>query len=1055
MKLHKTIRSCRSLWITGILLLASSLAHATDYQWTGNGEGTNPRSWHQADNWMPEGVPGPDDSATIGPTYNVDTGDGYSIDPEGATVYKLILTGDARHYPVLTGGGISVAFSSNSGPGIVQCEAGHLSCILSLDASTTTTLTAQQLALDGGIINNAGTVAWAAGVIQGAGDAKINNSGTFTAGPLTSFGYSGGLNTATFNNTGTFLKIGGDTTTLGDFWALNNSGVVNLQSGNLQLQNVSNQNNVLNNGGRFTGPGRTKIITGLEINGTTTIDAGSVVEMATGAALDLTTSGTFTGPGTFEWSGGEIGGHFNTNALNIAAGTNFLISGADLKTMDGGANINNLGSTVWTGTGMVEDTGSVFNNQGTFTAKNDSTFTYNSTGDFVNTGTFIKSNSSGVTTFDHVNLTNSGVVNVQTGTILLGTGEHLLKNGTRFTGAGRTRASGAVNSNDAGVTIQGTVTIGAGSTLELAKKSRLTGPGTFNGPGTLNWSGGAMEGDFKNHAINIAAGTNFLISGPDQKVLETDVVLNNSGVGVWMGTGDIQNSATFNNLGTLVAQSDALLDYNSSGSFFNKGTFTKQGTSGATRIENTFTNTGTVNINSGTVLFDHAQYDPYIQNGSAASTNLNGGNLSAVEASSQGSPIQEIDFNGGKLTGTGTIRGHVVNKGILSVGRQNGTTSTPGILNITGDYTQGSTATLNMDIGGNAAGTQYDQLKITGAAMLAGTLNVNTINHFVPPSQGVFTLLNYHSHTGSFAHVNGLTLAGQGFYRSAYKPTSFTLTFQGLPTITNIAPLTARAGETVTITGTDFLGATAVAFAGRGPAVPAKFTVVSNTMIHATVPTDGVTLGAVTVTTPAGTASSSAAHKSFAPIPVITGFTPTSGPVGTNVRVTGTNLADVIAVVFNGHNYSFSGPIDPTTHLVVVNLTIPAGAATGPIHVLTHAGVIASSTNFTVTPSGHSVASTAKFSTANAQANTATLRLRFLGALDGEVASDPAHYTVQVNGAVVPVESAGYDASTRSVTLALPVGTLHSNDQVTVAWTDLTDATGATLNGSTGVLVAK
>lgn len=97
-------------------------------------------------------------------------------------------------------------------------------------------------------------------------------------------------------------------------------------------------------------------------------------------------------------------------------------------------------------------------------------------------------------------------------------------------------------------------------------------------------------------------------------------------------------------------------------------------------------------------------------------------------------------------------------------------------------------------------------------------------------------------------------------------------------------------------------------------------------------------------------------------------------------------------------------------------------------------------------------ASTVKLSTATAQASSSSITLRFGGALEGESAADAAHYTVKVNGQVVPVESAAYNASTRSVILGLVEGALQPGDAVTVQWSDVLDAQGNLASGQVGPL---
>lgn len=108
----------------------------------------------------------------------------------------------------------------------------------------------------------------------------------------------------------------------------------------------------------------------------------------------------------------------------------------------------------------------------------------------------------------------------------------------------------------------------------------------------------------------------------------------------------------------------------------------------------------------------------------------------------------------------------------------------------------------------------------------------------------------------------------------------------------------------------------------------------------------------------------------------------------------------------------------------------------------------------TAPPLRQPVSATA-LSTAMATAATNTVQLKFGGALDAESASDAAHFAVTVNGRAATVESAAYNGSTHTVTLALQEGALHSGDAVMVSWSGLLDATASVLPDGRVALAAK
>jgi hypothetical protein len=116
------------------------------------------------------------------------------------------------------------------------------------------------------------------------------------------------------------------------------------------------------------------------------------------------------------------------------------------------------------------------------------------------------------------------------------------------------------------------------------------------------------------------------------------------------------------------------------------------------------------------------------------------------------------------LSGTGTVTANVRNAGLLGMG------AATGILAIADDYTQLAAGQLAIRLGGTSAGTQYDQLAVSGAAKLDGTLAVSLVNGFTPASGAAFALLTYGSETGA------MTISGGQSYTASYGPTGLTIT---------------------------------------------------------------------------------------------------------------------------------------------------------------------------------------------------------------------------------------------------------------------------------------
>jgi hypothetical protein len=148
----------------------------------------------------------------------------------------------------------------------------------------------------------------------------------------------------------------------------------------------------------------------------------------------------------------------------------------------------------------------------------------------------------------------------------------------------------------------------------------------------------------------------------------------------------------------------------------------------------------------------------------------------------------------------------------------------------------------------------------------------------------------------------------------------------------------------VTITGTNFTGATAVHF---GANAATGVTVVNATTITATSPAGSGTVD-VTVTTPGGTSATSAAdHFTYVAVgrpPTVTAVMPHEGPTsgGTSVTITGTNFTGATAVHF-GTKAAISFTVVNSTTIRAVSP--PEAADTVDVRVTTPSGTSAISAN--------------------------------------------------------------------------------------------------------------
>ena len=159
----------------------------------------------------------------------------------------------------------------------------------------------------------------------------------------------------------------------------------------------------------------------------------------------------------------------------------------------------------------------------------------------------------------------------------------------------------------------------------------------------------------------------------------------------------------------------------------------------------------------------------------------------------------------------------------------------------------------------------------------------------------------------------------------------------GLGPFVKTQPLSADEGATIGIFGQGFTRSSVVQFDGV-QATSVKL--YGANLLEVKVPAGALT-GSVTVTTGGTTLTS---NQQFNVLPQVLSFSPPSGPVGTQVTITGSGFMQTQGVGF-GDNVPAQFTVNSDTQITAI---VPSGAQTGPVGVLTKGGTGISSKTFTV-----------------------------------------------------------------------------------------------------------
>ena len=697
----------------------------------------------------------------------------------------------------------SGTINSNQSAGLTIQANGGVTNTGTLEATSGAILA---LSSSGTVNNTGGTITANTGTLQVT--SSIVNGGTVSlvgasALQLNSATVHGG--TLINSSTGTISTVGG-TSVLGG--TINNSAGGLIEVGNnttLDLENgtYSQLGAVqLNSSGNFT----ELVIEGnATVNGTITMSANANNYILGAISGDvLTNQGTIQGAGNIG-NGGM--GLVNSGTIIANASGNLLINVS-------GMNFNNTGTIEANGATLtLEGPGVTF-----FTNDNQSTATLTG-GTYIANGSNIQWNagSNNITTLA-ANVTEEGggeLVNTCTGT---GCNSNMLAGLTSITSAGALTIGGVTFTDAGAFSNAGSLTLLPAESFTVGSLTQISGSsltaGTYVLDANLNLSGTAQTITTNATTLTLAGGTientsnstnalaglatntgKLTIGGSSNNVSTTATTFSNTGT-LTINGGDSFNAAKLTQIsgttlsgGTYVLGGNLNLSTAGISIATNSATLTLQGgtinsngvnalsalasnTKSLTLANNAnlttattgnFTNSGTMSVSKGSTLTVGGTGHSY--------------NQTAGTTTVDGSLTGNANVTGGTIQGAGTVSGN------LSAGNATGTAVTinvgdagkAGLLSITGTYAQLATGTMKASVGGATVGTQYSQVKITGAASLGGTLTAALINSFTPTVGQTFTILTASSVTGTFTNTTIAINSNEHFVVS-YTSTSVVLT---------------------------------------------------------------------------------------------------------------------------------------------------------------------------------------------------------------------------------------------------------------------------------------
>ncbi len=554
----------------------------------------------------------------------------------------------------------------------------------------------------------------------------------------------------------------------------------------------------------------------------------------------LSNSGTIIDSGTGSLVLGTAGSDSNSPGTlnNLASGVIDLQAGASIVDLE----------TFYTALSVVNNAGEVEVAAGSASAAIETSYINNTGSVEVDSGTLslgyaygstITSNGGSFTTESDATL-DFFAPNIA----VVGSGYQLVFSGT-FTGAG----AGLVEFADDGNFVAGS----PGATLDFTDFQWTAGTigGSLNNQNSMTWSGGTLAGTLTNSgAITWTGGTiagtltnsgTIAISGANSEYVAGGT-LANAGTIVEEGPGNLSLGivttagfgneygigGTLSNLagGTLDLQDDAgitsfqgTLQSPPPPVLNNAGTLrTSAGDGTSTIIVSTFNNSGTVEVDSGTLAITATVSQVSESSLSGGTWNVLGGstldittagtittNDAAVTLSGTGANfpfVNSITSNAESLIildgADLAMIGDLTNQSSLNVGA--GST-----LSVNGNFTQLNSASLAIQVGGTPASGQFGQVTASGNATLGGTLSISLVNGFAPQAGDHFQIMTYGSGNGAFPLIDGLTAGRTQLFELVTSDTDVAVNALvdagdlAVQSVSFTAPNNAESGQDVTI----------------------------------------------------------------------------------------------------------------------------------------------------------------------------------------------------------------------------------------------------------------